>query len=240
MHYFEINITLLLKYEIDYKRSLEPLSKVISSSLCKTSLKELHKRNSFKYYVFSNFLKISSNGIYPKGKNEFLFKTADEKTATKLLQVLFDYEDRFFKIEEISIKKVSQKPIKSLLSINPVIVTYTQKNSKPKQWTFESEIGLEYLIDNLHNNLIKKYEGFYGQKIPKCKNFIEMIQIKNQKPLSIFYHKNEKEFRLFGNKFYIVPKDDELSQKLAFMALSSGLGEKNALGGGFCRGYFDG
>jgi len=40
--------------------------------------------------------------------------------------------------------------------------------------------------------------------------------------------------RLFGNKLKIVPNEDETSQKLAFVALSCGLGEKQSYGGGFC------
>ncbi len=43
-----------------------------------------------------------------------------------------------------------------------------------------------------------------------------------------------KEVRLFGNKFKIIPNEDEVSQKLAFVALGAGLGEKNSFGGGFC------
>ena len=41
-------------------------------------------------------------------------------------------------------------------------------------------------------------------------------------------------FRFFGNKFKIIPNEDEVSQKLAFVALGCGLGEKNSFGGGFC------
>ena len=240
MNCYQIQIELFLKFQIDHKRSLEPLSKLLSSCLYKISLKTLHEEKGFKYYTFSNLLKISKSGVYQKGENGFIFRTADEKTAMELMRVLFEYEDEYFKVKEISLKKISQKPIKSILSVNPVIISYTPKNSKARQWTFESERGVEYLLEQLHKNLAKKYESFYQEKIPKNRNFIEMIQLKNQKPLSIYYHKDSKEFRLFGNKFYIVPKDDTISQKLAFMALSSGLGEKNALGGGFCRGYFDG
>ncbi len=238
MNLFEIKVSLILKYEINYIRSLEAISKLISSALCKTSLKELHNKKDFKFYSFSNFLKIFSDGIYKTGENEFLFRTPDERILKELSGTFFGYEDEFFKIKTVSIQIISKKPIKSLISLNPVIVTYTPKDSKPLQWTFESEAGLEYLLKTLHNNLIKKYEIFYNEKLPDTDNFIEMIQIKNQKPLSLVYHKNQKEFKLLGNKFYIVPKENEISQKLAFLALSAGLGEKNALGGGFCKGYF--
>ena len=72
----------------------------------------------------------------------------------------------------------------------------------------------------------------------KTKDFIHEIEIKNQKPQSIYFKKfkNSKEqlIRLIGNKFAIIPKSDDLSQKLAFLSLGVGLGEKSSLGGGFC------
>lgn len=37
-----------------------------------------------------------------------------------------------------------------------------------------------------------------------------------------------------GNKFRIVPNEDEISQKLAFLSLGVGLGEKISYGAGFC------
>lgn len=38
---------------------------------------------------------------------------------------------------------------------------------------------------------------------------------------------------IIGNKFRIVPTKDEISQKLAFLSLGVGLGEKSSYGGGF-------
>ena len=64
--------------------------------------------------------------------------------------------------------------------------------------------------------------------------------MKNQKPQSIYFktinNKKEKIVRLIGNKLKIIPNKDETSQKLAFLSLAVGLGEKSGLGGGFCFG----
>ncbi|MCK4440354.1 MAG: CRISPR-associated protein Cas6, partial [Sulfurovaceae bacterium] len=86
----------------------------------------------------------------------------------------------------------------------------------------------------LHDNLEKKYFDFYGEKLLPHQNFIQLLEIKNIKPQTIWTTKNGKSFRFFGNKFRIVPHEDEVSQKLAFVALACGLGEKNSFGGGFC------
>jgi CRISPR-associated endoribonuclease Cas6 len=64
-------------------------------------------------------------------------------------------------------------------------------------------------------------------------NFIQLLEIKNRIPQNIRIIKNDKKVTFFGNKFKIVPHEDEVSQKLAFTALACGLGEKNSYGGGF-------
>ena len=84
----------------------------------------------------------------------------------------------------------------------------------------------------LHNNLVKKYKDLFGD-IETDENFIELLEIKNRLPIAMKY----KNGRIYGNKFFIRPKGDAVSQKLAFMVLADGLGEKNSLGFGFCKGF---
>ncbi len=231
MQYFELKIELTLKSSIPFQKSLEPLSKLISTAIMNSSFKELHKKRGFKYYVFSNLVEISEDKVYKAGKNSFLFRTPNEKLATQVAKSLFGYEDNIFKTNGISQKTIVYQYINSLITLNPAFVTFT-KESKPKFWTFFEDGDIIFLIKALHNNLVKKYESFYGEKLDCKDNFIDYFQIKNHTPQTIFY----KGAKFFGNKFYIVPKSDEVSQKLAFMALSCGLGEKNSIGGGFCVG----
>ena len=92
----------------------------------------------------------------------------------------------------------------------------------------------------LQDLLEKKLKLFYPDDRDIMDNFIDKIEIKNQKPQSIYFktvrNQKEKLVRLIGNKFKIVPKKDDLSQKLAFLSLGVGLGEKSSFGGGFCLG----
>jgi len=80
----------------------------------------------------------------------------------------------------------------------------------------------------------KKYQSFYGESIKSEGSFIQLLELKNRYPQSIYIKKGDRDIRFFGNKFRIVPNDDEVSQKLAFVAIACGLGEKNSFGGGFC------
>jgi CRISPR-associated endoribonuclease Cas6 len=84
----------------------------------------------------------------------------------------------------------------------------------------------------LQDNLLRKYEMIYNEKLNPENNFIEYFQIKNNKPQTLFF----KSIKFFGWKLYIIPRNDEISQKLAFIALGSGLGHKNSsVGGGFMK-----
>jgi CRISPR-associated endoribonuclease Cas6 len=104
-------------------------------------------------------------------------------------------------------------------------------------WTLEKSGDIIELQNQLQENLLKKYEEFFGKKLEVNQNFIQLLEVKNQKPQSIYFTttKNEiqKRVRLIGNKFRIVPNEDEISQKLAFLSLGVGLGEKSSYGGGF-------
>jgi CRISPR-associated endoribonuclease Cas6 len=101
-------------------------------------------------------------------------------------------------------------------------------------WTMDKDGDIMKLQKQLHDNLEKKYVDFYGEKLQGEQNFIQLLEVKNRQPQNIWLSKNGKSFRFFGNKFRIVPNEDDVSQKLAFLALSCGLGEKNSFGGGFC------
>lgn len=74
------------------------------------------------------------------------------------------------------------------------------------------------------------------KEIKKNGDIIQLLELKNKVPQNIIIYKDGKKIRFFGNKFRIVPNEDEVSQKLAFTALACGLGEKNSYGGGFCVG----
>jgi CRISPR-associated endoribonuclease Cas6 len=104
-------------------------------------------------------------------------------------------------------------------------------------WSLEKSGDIIELQNQLQENLLKKYEEFFGEKLEANQNFIQLLEVKNHKPQSIYFTttKNElqKKVRLIGNKFRIVPNEDEISQKLAFLSLGVGLGEKSSYGGGF-------
>ncbi len=235
MQYFELICTAYLKNDIPFKESFEKIAKYISYSMAKDEiLKATHKREGFKHYCFGGLFPIEREKIYKKGSNySFTIRSLDEQLINTLSNELIkNINNPNLLIVEATKKRVNQFFINELYSATPVIITV----ENGFHWTMEKDGDILKLQRQLHDNLEKKYFDFYGEKIKGEQNFIQLLEIKNRVPQTIQITRNGKSIRFFGNKFRIVPHEDEVSQKLAFMALGSGLGEKSSFGGGFLLG----
>jgi len=228
MKFYELKIKLTLKSKIHFQKSPQAISKMISTALINAGYNE-HNKKIPKNYVFSN-LGLAKDGFYEKDANLF-FRSFKKDLAEKISNKLTFYEDNIFKVNGIDFKEVKQNHIKELLTLNPVFVV--MKNGR--FWTFNESGDISSYLQALNSNLIRKYENLFN-KIDTKDFFVENIEFLNTKPFSFFY----KEAKFFGYKLKIKPKDDENSQKLAFIALGSGLGHKNSsVGGGFCAYKFN-
>ena len=227
MHFYELKIELSLKNKIHFQTSPEVIGKLIATALINSGY-ESHNENKIKNYVFSNLEIRAKNGWY-EGDNFFRFRSFDKDLILKLSNSLLTYEDNIFKINSLSSKVIHQKPIKLLETSNPVFV----KVSPKLFWTFEKDGDIMKYIKLLHQNALRKSKLI--EPVETDENFIEYMEFLNRKPFT-FKYKNSK---FFGFKLKIYPKDDEISQKLAFIVAGMGIGEKNsAVGGGFCKVAF--
>ena len=225
MKFYKVKVFTDLKAPIHFQKSPEAIGKLISTALINGGYTQ-HSEKKPKPYVFSNLGKADEKGYFKKG--EIVFRSFDENLAKMVAKELSFYEDNIFKISSISFKDIPYKFINAIVSINPVFVKLSDSG---KFWTL-NESDLNTLLKALQANILRKYESFFNEKLTPQNSFIEYFQIKNNVPQS-FYYKGGK---LFGNKFYIVPRSDEVSQKLAFTALACGLGHLNStVGGGFCN-----
>jgi len=232
MEFFELKCKAYLKQDINFKESFEIISKYISYTISTSLLKDLHFQNSFKYYVFSSFYPTTKDVIYKKESLcEFTIRTLNKELADVLNNHLREnINNPFFLVLSTQIKEVKEFFIEDLYTLTPTIVSIANS----KYWTLKSSGDIMLLVKLLHKNLVKKYNSLYKTNINPTQNFIQRLQILNKTPQTIQITKNGKKIRLFGNKFVISPNSDETSQKLAFLALGAGLGEKNSFGGGFC------
>ncbi len=235
MKYFELICTAYLKNDIPFKSTFDVISKYISFAMFQSQeIKQLHNQIGLKLYVFGNFYPIEREKIYKKGNSyKFTLRSLDEKFIDELSKTLRqNINNPNFLVVETHKKTIKQFFISELYSATPVIVS----TAKGVYWSIDRDGDILKLQKQLNYNLEKKYQAFYGESIKAEQNFIQLLEIKNKYPQSIYMKKGIHDVRFFGNKFRIVPNVDEVSQKLAFVALACGLGEKNSFGGGFCLG----
>ncbi len=232
MRYFELKCKAYLKSDIEYKGLLNSISKYINFSLMRGGLEEIHLKTTYKHYCFDGFTPIEKDKIYKKGSlYSFNIRSFDESFINILKDELRkNINNEHFLVIETTKKDVIQKFITEFYSTTPVISTIESKI----YWTIEKSGDIFKLQKLLHENLEKKYNDFFKEKLIPTQNFIQLIEIKNQKPLVLETIKDGKTIKFFGNKFRIIPNEDDVSQKLAFTALACGLGEKNSFGAGFC------
>ena len=239
MKLFELHCKTYLKRDISYETSFDVLSSYINFAFTNDEkLKEFHQNVDIKSYSFGNFYPIQKDKIYKLGNiYEFIIRSLDEEFIYKLQKYLREnINNSHIQVLQTSKKVVNQFFITELYSITPVITTIKDDEKKYHFWTTQKDGDILKLQKQLQDNLIKKYESFYKEKLNPTQNFIQLLELKNKTPQSIYINKNGKKIRFLGNKFKIIPNEDEISQKLAFVALACGLGEKQSYGGGFCLG----
>ncbi len=242
MKYFELSTTVYLQNNLHYLELHDKLSRFINEAFNdKDELSKKHFDKGYKHYCFDLLYNPSiaiKKGVYQKENSyKFRMRSPDKEFLESLQNRLSEVKNPNFTYIASQMRTIKQFFVQSITSITPTIVSVDKEGQKqPIQWTIEKDGDILKLQKQLHENLLKKYESFYGEKLDDIQNFIQLLEIKNHKPQTIRIEKNGKKIRIFGNKFMIVPNEDEVSQKLAFLALSCGLGEKNSLGGGFCVG----
>ncbi len=239
MKYYELTCIAYLKKDINFKNSFETINKYISYSMAQSSnLKDLHNKNKFKHYTFDIFYPTEKSQIYHKNHTyNFNIRSIDENFINTISTTLREnINNPNIQILQTNKRIIKQQFITELYTATPTIISI----DNGLYWTAEKDGDILKLQKQLHDNLEKKYQDFFEEPIQSQQNFIQLLEIKNKYPQSIYTTKKIKDkiidIRLFGNKFRIVPNEDEVSQKLAFIALACGLGEKNSYGGGFCLG----
>ncbi len=236
MKFFQLECKIYLKRDIYFLDSFDVLSKFVSFSLCQIKdYEKLHNENRFKNYCFSTISPPQKDRVYKKGTiYGFTIRALDKKFIKKLANALREnINNPHIQVLNTQFKKIKQFPIREIYSISPCITTVDNQEGKQIFWTIKEDGDIVKLAKQLQDNLEKKYKAFYKKELKAKQNFIQLLAIKNQKPQSIFFQKDARKIRFFGNKFQIVVNEDKVSQKLAFLALSCGLGEKQSYGGGF-------
>ncbi|WP_053956477.1 CRISPR-associated endoribonuclease Cas6 [Inediibacterium massiliense] len=227
MMFIELTVTVMLKKDIFFVESGYIIGKNINKAmLLDKDLKILHPRREYKYYIFNSFYPLEKNKTYIKGRvYVFKIRGLDCEYMEKFKRCLQKLESYDFEVISVATSEVKQKHINKLYSITPIIIT---KDNKP--WLQGDDV--EEFKKRLEANLEKKYKNFFGEDIDIQDKFIKSLEFKNKLPIYFKY----KGIKLLGNKINVEIKDNDTAQKIAFMAMAIGMGEKNSsIGAGYCN-----
>lgn len=221
---YNMKVIVQLKGDIKYENTYEIISNYIAKAmLLEDNLKELHEKNCYKLYTFCSLYPFEQSGIYEKNKlYAFDIRYMKMEFGLKIKQLLKFVKDENFNLISTNIETNEYRKINKLISLTPAICT-TNKND------YKINGDLNLIKTRLIAGAEKKYYQIFNNKV-SC-DFIKSIKQTNMKPIKLPY----KSIHLLGNKFEIEIKEDEISQKLAFILFATGILEKNSQGYGFCK-----
>lgn len=222
--FYEVLSTIQFNRDVEVKDVQYGLARLISSAMNNEKLlKELHRRNCFKPYVFCLPYPLEKEKIYHKGRMYcFNLRTPNLKFALAMKKYLPSTKG-IAKVIAVEIRNYKQRHIEELISLTPIICTVENRCWMPDD-------GLGLLAERLHRNALKKYQLQDSSFTVPEEFFFECIELTNKKPISISY----KNTVLLGHKLCLKVKPHEWAQQLAFTVLSRGMLEKNGQGYGYC------
>jgi len=229
---YEIKITLLLKKDIKLIDVQEFLSSNINKVMLEDEiLKKLHALKGFKPYSLGSLYPFDlKNKMYHKNQMYVLtMRSIDKQFLQSLSIVLKSSKKLDFNVVAVEFLSRSYGFIESAFTLTPAIISIKDEEKNYIRYWTKDEGSLDFVKKRIKDNLEKKYQQFFDEKIVAPDDFISMITVQNNKPM-VYNYKNIK---LWTNKFKIVFASDEVSQKLASLAFGVGILEKNSLGLGF-------
>ena len=105
---------------------------------------------------------------------------------------------------------------------------------KTENGYWKNNLSLNDFEERLKINLIKKYNILFSCKLDEDFQFYNYLNLKNKVPISRKY----KNINLLGDMLELEIAENETAQKLAWLAVGSGLGEVNSRGFGMVNYQF--
>lgn len=224
MEIYELKIRLYLLKDIKIEETQTYLAYYIDSVLVKDdNFLDIHETNQYKFYSFDGLFPLAQNGVYHRGDSHvFRIRTLDYKLAEYLYERLDKNRTKEFQGLTAKIKIIKPQLIKKLYTLTPVIL-------KTDHGYWKNSLKVEEFEERLKANLIKKYKDITGEVIDENFQLYHQINFKNKVPVARKY----KDIKLLGDMIELEIAENENAQKLAFLAIGSGLLEMNARGFGF-------
>jgi CRISPR-associated endoribonuclease Cas6 len=222
-----------LHYDYQYGLASMLYSKLAISNI--ELANEIHSKKGFKFYTFSNFIledRIPEKSGLNFRKAHFFLSSPDTEFVRSFAEGLL-LEPEFFlgnsknkisfiieRIEVLPTLKFSDTC--KFRTLSPIYLK-TLRKQEGRLVEFDLYPKDSKFHENLHKNLLARYEEFYGLEIDK--DIFEIIDIPSFKPKRVKVENNYRRCSLMDLHLAANPK-------LMQFAYDAGLGEKNAMGFG--------
>jgi len=222
-----------LNYDYQYALASMLYSKLATSNI--ELANEIHNKKGYKFYTFSNLIledRIPDNrGLNFKAAHFFLSSPDPEFIRSFAEGLLLESEfflgnnerKTDFRIEKIEVLPVPHFSDSCMFRTLSPIYLKTLRKQGDKLSEFDLYPKDSKFHENLHKNLVARYEEFYGKEMSK--DFFEIIKIPSFKPKRIKIENNYRRCSLMDLHLSANPE-------LLEFAYDAGLGEKNAMGFG--------
>lgn len=224
MQVYEIFTKVYLKENISADEAQLAVCKLIDSSLAKDEkMLKFHELNDYKLYNFDSLYPVDKSKIYCKDKiYSFRIRTISRELAKYFQMNLTSTATKDMIALKSETKNIKKKHITKLYSLSPVVITTDDGYWKGNMSFTDYESRLKI-------NLIKKYRKYTKEDVNEDFDFYTSISVLNKKPIAV----KVKDVHYLGDKLSLDIADDAESQKIAYMALGTGIGEKGSRGNGF-------
>lgn len=224
MQVYQIRIKLYMLTDVALNRIQTNLTAFIDKGFLENEeLLQMHEENRFKNYCYDLPYPVEKDKIYKKGKiYTVTVRTIDPKLAKYFQEVCVNSYTDEVKGLTSEIRIIPKKVIDSLYTLTPVIL-------KDDKGYWRKHMQLAEFENQLKVNLVKKWNTFTGEKLSEDFSLYMLLEFLNETPVPMEY----KSIKLLGDKIRLQIADNETAQKLAYMALGTGLLSMNSRGAGY-------
>ena len=224
MQIYSIRMKLYVIENIGVENLRTEVTKFLDCGLVKdTPLAEWHSENKYKFYSYDSLFPVEKDKIYKKDQIYTLtIRTLDVKLAKYFSENIVNTYTNKLKGLTAQVKILQKKYIDVMYTLTPAIL-------KCDSGYWKDEMTIEEYEKRVKVNLIKKWNVLHGEKIEEDFELFTGIEFLSKCPIVCQY----KGVKLLGDKIRIHVAENEMAQKIAYMALATGVLEMNSRGFGF-------
>jgi len=202
----------------------------IYSLLKDTSFVQYHDHTTFKFFCFSDIFPI---GDFKAGGEKHLLISSPNREFIEAIRSSIA-GGQAFKLggREIKIRyKIVQPKLSSrFISASPIVLY--QDNQQNLYYSFERNRDLNFFLQRLKDNAVKKYNAFYSEELNLNESIFDRLIFRKETAVQI--KKGDAEFIIIGSVWKLLEKFN-IGENMKFykFIIDCGLGEKNSFGFGF-------